>query len=236
MIRVTRRLGCVPVGVSTVLITAQVGCSTKSRDPGREEFAKRAAIGDAIDLPSGHGNEMEVTVVAVVDPLKPARPERPRTATRLIGVRVSLRNEADQTYDGKPIIGVITDTDEWLPPAKTGTTGCPGNFTSATRIPPGSERNECLPFRVPKQTRLRAFRLALVSSVETRPRRPGRRLPRRPKPKVRKAIRFGEWEIRQQTAHRPIGKYTNPEHIAVDAHFLDESTERAAADDPALAS
>lgn len=200
-----------PVAIGALLATAQLACSVSSGEPVKSggietEFAKRARLGQSIGLPSTGGGKVEVVVLSVTDPLEPEGAAR-ESGTRLIGVRLSLRNKSDHAYVGVPIARLGTARRRWLAPRAwlapsrraLLASRCAERFDSPTTIAAGGGLNVCVPFQIAESSSPNAFRLALVSRAETAgtSRRPPRRLSRRPKPRrPAKNIRAGHWTLR----------------------------------------
>ena len=157
-----------------LLLTGQADpCAPPStKDEPEEESSgegkrkPRAGIGDSLTLTGNEeGLKMRVKVLGVESPLNVGEFDKPSDpSNRFVGVRVALTNVGDVTYDDSPSNGaaIIGRGDEQGNFAFVTEGPCAGQFASAATISPGSRRQGCIPFEVPKG-RLKTFQFSLDS-------------------------------------------------------------------------
>lgn len=124
-----------------------------------------AEVGDAITLKDSEGNPYKVRVVKVIDPLKAGEFDSPTRGERYVGVRISINNVGDGTYNDSPSNGaaLIDTRDEAHDPTILTGGPCGGGFSSSTRISAGTRRVGCIPFEVKKRRKLATFQFTLNS-------------------------------------------------------------------------
>lgn len=154
------------IGLSLVglLAGAQQDCATTTKSSG-DQSSKHAKIGDTITLAGSDDKmKMKVKVLRVRSPLTVGDYDEPTKGNRFIGVDIALTNVGKGTYDDAPSNGakVITSKDEQGDSTIVSQGPCSGGLASDVKIAPGSRRQGCIPFEVPKG-KLKTFQLSLDS-------------------------------------------------------------------------
>jgi len=155
------------VGCAALIVAgSEVGDGTETTSDEEGSRQRPAKIGDTLTLSSNEaGLKMKVKVLSVANPLDTGEFDTPTNpSNRFVGVTVALTNIGDVTYDDAPSNGatVITSGDEQGTSTIVSEGPCATGLDSAVKISPGSRRQGCIPFEVPKG-RLKTFQFSLDS-------------------------------------------------------------------------
>jgi len=147
--------GLPPTSVPTTLPPTS---STPAVQPGVD-----AKVGSTLDLQGeSDGEQMSVTLLAVVDPAKPSNPyDRPSRGKRFIGVQIRMQNSGSAVYSDSPSNGaqLIDTEDQGWDPTIGGVDPDIGN----PKITPGDSRVGLITFAVPNGVKVATLQFALDS-------------------------------------------------------------------------
>jgi hypothetical protein len=128
-----------------------------------------AKIGGTLTLlGSQTGEQMDVTVLKIIDPLPGHAPIDPRPGTRRVGVTFVMLNSGGDTYKDSPGNGatLILSDNSQVDRASLGPVGC--NEPSLS-IATGASRRGCLAFEVPTGLSVKTVQLTLDSGFADKP-------------------------------------------------------------------
>ena len=150
------------------------GCGSDEKDePEKKDSAQKAkpkspsaSFGQPITLEGG-GLRVRVIPTRVIEPVPAGEFDQPEAGKRFVGVQLILQNVGDKVYDDSPSNGAIllTGPNEKADTAILNEGPCSLKFGSNTKIAPGSRREGCVPFHVPRGAQPKTFEFSLDSPV-----------------------------------------------------------------------
>jgi len=151
---------------STTTVKEQPDQATSPTAPATPPAPKQpAGIGDSITLNGEEGLKIKVTLVKVLDPVPAGEFDQPEAGNRFLGVVIRLENVSSVAYDDSPSNGstLIHGADEQADATIVTEGVCASGFATQAKIAPAGRRQGCIPFEIPRASKLKAFQFTLLS-------------------------------------------------------------------------
>lgn len=123
-----------------------------------------AQIGDTITL-SGMDNQMDVTMLKVIDPVAASQFDTPPNGQKLVGIEFKMKNVGTNAYGDSPDNGAELILRDDTQADTTITTDPPCDSPGHWNIAPGATRQGCLAFQVPTGAQPKTVQLTLDSGM-----------------------------------------------------------------------
>ncbi|MGW5211138.1 DUF4352 domain-containing protein [Streptomyces sp. NPDC004051] len=138
------------------------------KDTAKEKFAapEVAKVGDTLTLEGfEEGSQLDVTVVKVADPAKPADEfMKPASGKRFVGVQFQLVNTGEAAYSDSPSNGAqVADTEGQQFDATFGDITAGPSMASSLKLKPGAKGLGWIVFEVPEAAKVDTVQFTMDS-------------------------------------------------------------------------